>query len=855
MDASLTHSGIVLGTPAYMSPEQAGGRARELTTASDIYSLGAVLYECLTARPPFTADSSIAVLRQVAEEEPPRPSTIRRDLDSDLETICLRCLEKEPTARYRSMLALAGDLERWLRGEPILARPVTSAERVWKWARRHPALAALWSAVALLVITVAVVATALSVSLARYNKTVLASAETLRHQLARELAGSSQRLVEADDWLRALPPLAEAIRLGTGNERLDRANRVRFATLVRSSPDLRYVWADGRKILRVDTDAGGRYLLVVTPQSADLWNLEPRPSLKYRWNATGEWRLGALMPDGSRGVLSTAKEEFVLLDCETGATLGKGDGAISATSVFATFGRHFITFKGTNAVIRSTQTGQPILPPFQHVRPVSWAAALPWQRFALTRDDKGKLYLWDGPSGSTVTPPFTLTDTTVNLAGVAGRNRTVALQGGRDVYLLDGLTGTQLTHLETAGRPQSVGLDMNGQWLYQARRDTGVDLREVEAQSHGDGEGDRLRFSPAHGALGFRGAFASESDLVATQSWNGSARVWKLSNGRSESPFLWEAATPADCLLDQRGRWLLTRSDEPAMRLWSLRREEGASFVEGVSSDPIAAWFDGSPERLRIAERNGRVHLIDPTSGKIAAPPLDHGEPIHTAASCAMGRRLFTCSRSRAQIWDALSGGLIGKLFVSGMTILHGAADPKGELVAATVEHVGVIVWDCSKGAEQCRIDGEALRVEFSPDGSSLLITRPDGAQVFDATTGAAISPAVDEPDKRTEARFSPDGRRVLQWSRATRSGQNAARIWDAATGAIETTLEGHWRAIDDAAFSPGWSNRRQRRRRSHPEYLRFADRKASPPSANAPESGAQGRVLSRRFVHLGSIR
>jgi serine/threonine-protein kinase len=189
LDATLTHSGLVLGTPAYMSPEQATGKSKDLTTASDIYSLGAVLYELLTNRPPFTGNSSVAVLRRVAEEEPARPTTIKRGIDSDLETICMRCLEKEPTARYRSMLALAGDLERWLKGEPILARRVRAAERVWKWARRHPALTALWGAVAALIVVVAIVATALSFSLARYNRTVVASAGTLRHQLAREFVG------------------------------------------------------------------------------------------------------------------------------------------------------------------------------------------------------------------------------------------------------------------------------------------------------------------------------------------------------------------------------------------------------------------------------------------------------------------------------------------------------------------------------------------------------------------------------------------------------------------------------------------------------------------------------------------
>jgi WD40 repeat protein len=134
---------------------------------------------------------------------------------------------------------------------------------------------------------------------------------------------------------------------------------------------------------------------------------------------------------------------------------------------------------------------------------------------------------------------------------------------------------------------------------------------------------------------------------------------------------------------------------------------------------------------------------------------------------------------------------------------MSGSVDPGGQRVAVSVDQVGVVVWDCSAGAELCQIDGNAVRCEFNPQGTALLVVREDGAQVFDPNTGAALSPFVVDPDKRTEAHFSPNGRRVLQWSRATRAGQNAARIWNAATGVIETTLEAHWRAIDEAAFSP----------------------------------------------------
>ncbi len=140
-DRSLTEPGQVLGTPKYMAPEQAAGR-KELTVVADVYSLGVILYERLTGQTPFTGDNALTLLRQARESEPPRPSSIQPGLDRDLETVVLKCLEKEPARRYSSAEALADDLDRWLRGEPILRG---------RWARRSGSGGGvdgtLWSAV------------------------------------------------------------------------------------------------------------------------------------------------------------------------------------------------------------------------------------------------------------------------------------------------------------------------------------------------------------------------------------------------------------------------------------------------------------------------------------------------------------------------------------------------------------------------------------------------------------------------------------------------------------------------------------------------------------------------------------
>src|SRR5260370_12592601 len=142
----LTLATRALGTPHSLAPEQAAGESKKLTPAADVYSLGAILYELLAGRPPFVADTPSETLRLAADTPPPAPRTFEATIPRDLELICLKCLAKEPSARYRSAAALAEDLDRWLEGRTILARPSTPVERAWRWTKRNPIVAALSSA-------------------------------------------------------------------------------------------------------------------------------------------------------------------------------------------------------------------------------------------------------------------------------------------------------------------------------------------------------------------------------------------------------------------------------------------------------------------------------------------------------------------------------------------------------------------------------------------------------------------------------------------------------------------------------------------------------------------------------------
>jgi serine/threonine-protein kinase len=225
-DSDLTRTGTIVGTPDYMAPEQARGQAHDAGPSIDQHALGAILYELLTGRPPFRGATRSDTIEQVRTQEPVPPTWLRPKVPRDLETICLKCLQKEPHRRYPDADALAVDLERFLEGRPVLARPSSSFEHLGRWCRRNRRVAVLGAAVLVLLVTVATTSTVFAANLAQAHRAAIAAfrgecrksfellSDKQRAELAVEQANREIRLVHEKSALAldALEALVAQVR-------------------------------------------------------------------------------------------------------------------------------------------------------------------------------------------------------------------------------------------------------------------------------------------------------------------------------------------------------------------------------------------------------------------------------------------------------------------------------------------------------------------------------------------------------------------------------------------------------------------------------------------------------------------